>query len=74
MERISGTSDGTTGGMAATFDRRTYVRWEIRMALPAGDNEYHGVAILWPDPDATPNGPAQMLVDRVRVYDVAIEP
>jgi hypothetical protein len=161
---ISGTSEGTTGGMAATFDRRTYGRWETRMALPAGDNEYHGVAILWPDsknwpcdgevdyaenagdrsvmkffhhyscanthtsaskqidatrfhnyavewtpsgirgyldgalwfedtdrthlppgsmhqtlqldwfPDATPNGPAQMLVDWVRVYDVATEP
>ena len=53
---INGTSDGTTGGMGARFDRRQYGRWEIRMALPAGDDEYHGVAILWPDSEDWPCG------------------
>jgi beta-glucanase (GH16 family) len=46
---INGTADGTTGGMSATFANQKYGRWETRMALPSGDNEYHGVAILWPD-------------------------
>jgi K319-like protein/glycosyl hydrolase family 16 len=51
---ITGTPDGTTGGMAALFDRRKYGRWETRMALPDGDNEYHGVSILWPDSENWP--------------------
>jgi hypothetical protein len=46
---INGTADGTTGGMSARFANQKYGRWETRMALPSGDNEYHGVAILWPD-------------------------
>ncbi|HZH18267.1 MAG TPA: DNRLRE domain-containing protein [Archangium sp.] len=51
---ITGTAEGTTGGMAAKFDRRKYGRWEVRMALPHGDNEYHGVSILWPDSENWP--------------------
>lgn len=46
---ITGTANGTTGGVGANFDSRRYGRWESRIAIPAGDNEYHGVAILWPD-------------------------
>jgi beta-glucanase (GH16 family) len=46
---INGTANGTTGGMSAKFAHRKYGRWETRMALPSGDNEYHGVALLWPD-------------------------
>jgi hypothetical protein len=45
---ITGTSDGTTGGMSAEFGRRTYGRWEIRMRVPARDSQYHPVLILWP--------------------------
>jgi hypothetical protein len=46
---IDGTADGTTGGMSAKFANQKYGRWETRMAVPVGDNEYHGVSILWPD-------------------------
>jgi hypothetical protein len=52
--KIAGTADGTTGGMSAKFANRKYGRWETRAALPAGDNEYHGVAILWPDSENWP--------------------
>jgi hypothetical protein len=45
---ITGTSDGTTGGMSARFDRRRYGRWEIRMRVPARDPQYHPVLILRP--------------------------
>lgn len=46
---IDGKADGTTGGMSAKFANQKYGRWESRVAIPAGDNEYHGVGILWPD-------------------------
>jgi hypothetical protein len=45
---ITGTSDGTTGGMSAKFDRRRYGRWEIRMRVSARDPQYHPVLILRP--------------------------
>jgi hypothetical protein len=45
---ITGTADGTTGGMSARFDDRRYGRWEIRMRVPARDPQYHPVLILWP--------------------------
>ena len=45
---ITGTSDGTSGGMSARFDRRRYGRWEIRMRVPARDPQYHPVLILRP--------------------------
>jgi beta-glucanase (GH16 family) len=46
---LTGTSAGTTGGMAAKFDRRKYGRWETRMRVSARDPQYHPVLILWPD-------------------------
>ncbi len=51
---ITGTSNGTTGGMSAKFDRRKYGRWESRMRVSARDPEYHPVLILWPDSDNWP--------------------
>jgi hypothetical protein len=45
---MSGTANGTTGGMSAKFANQKYGRWEIRAAA-SGDNEYHMVSILWPD-------------------------
>lgn len=47
--RVTGDSQGTTGGMSANFDRRKYGRWEVRMRTNARDPEYHPVLILWPD-------------------------
>ena len=52
---MSGTADGTTGGME--FKRgRLYGRWETRMQVPAGDSRYHPVLILWPDAEDWPTG------------------
>lgn len=45
---ITGTPDGTTAGISAKFGRQQYGRWEVRAAA-SGDNEYHMVALLWPD-------------------------
>ncbi|PTT69850.1 glycoside hydrolase family 16 protein [Arthrobacter sp. HMWF013] len=45
---INGTADGTTAGISAKFGRQKYGRWEVR-AAGSGDNEYHLVALLWPD-------------------------
>jgi hypothetical protein len=45
---ITGTPDGTTGGMSARFDHHRYGRWEIRMRVPARDPQYHPVLILRP--------------------------
>jgi hypothetical protein len=53
---ISGTADGTTGGMSAKFDRRKYGRWETRMKVSARDPKYHPVLILWPDSGDWPCG------------------
>jgi hypothetical protein len=49
---ITGTSDGTTGGMSADFDHRRYGRWETRMRVSDRDPQYHPVLILWPDADS----------------------
>jgi hypothetical protein len=46
---VTGDADGTTGGMAALFARRSYGRWEVRMRTSARDPEYHPVLLLWPD-------------------------
>ncbi len=51
---ISGTADGTTGGMAAKFDRRKYGRWEARMKVSERDPKYHPVLLLWPDSEKWP--------------------
>ena len=53
---ITGTPDGTTGGMSANFDRRKYGRWEARMKVNHRDPEYHPVLILWPDAAVWPCG------------------
>ncbi|MDQ5860826.1 MAG: family 16 glycosylhydrolase [Actinomycetota bacterium] len=45
---ITGTPDGKTAGMSAKFARQKYGRWEVR-AAGSGDDEYHMVALLWPD-------------------------
>jgi 3-phytase len=49
--RITGLSDGTTGGLATASALRgdTYGRYETRMRVSARDSEYHPVLIVWPD-------------------------
>jgi hypothetical protein len=51
---VTGDEAGTTGGMAARFDRRLFGRWESRMRVPPGDSQYHPVLILWPDSENFP--------------------
>jgi hypothetical protein len=46
---VTGNPDGTTGGMAAKFARRTYGRWEARVKTNARDPKYHPVLLLWPE-------------------------
>ena len=52
---MSGTADGTTGGMEFKRDR-LYGRWETRMQVPAGDSRYHPLLILWPEAEDWPVG------------------
>jgi len=52
---ITGTPDGTTGGMAWN-PGRMYGRWEARVRSPAGDPDYHSVLLLWPDAENWPVG------------------
>jgi Glycosyl hydrolases family 16 len=52
---MSGTANGTTGGMGAKAGH-LYGRWETRMRVPAGDSRYHPVLILWPDAEDWPTG------------------
>lgn len=52
---ITGTPDGTTGGMAWN-PGRMYGRWEARVRSPAGDPNYHSVLLLWPDAENWPVG------------------
>ena len=52
---MSGTADGTTGGMEFKRDR-LYGRWETRMQVPPGDSRYHPVLILWPEAEDWPVG------------------
>jgi hypothetical protein len=48
--RVTGTSNGTTGGMSFRPDRgTTYGRWEARMRVPTRSVQYHPVLIVWPD-------------------------
>jgi hypothetical protein len=63
--RITGTPDGTTGGMAWDYPRR-YGRWEIRARFPAGCGCYHPVLILWPADDPWPAGGE---IDYAEVFD-----
>jgi hypothetical protein len=57
----TGTSGGSTGGMAFNGRSSKYWRLEWRVRLysinPQGSgHRYHGVLILWPDSDAWPQG------------------
>lgn len=56
--RIEGTANGSTGGMAHTFDQQ-YGRWECRARMgafnPGSSGEsYHGVLIVWPESEQWP--------------------
>lgn len=57
MARITGLSNGDTGGMSAKFANQKYGKWEVCMKVGAGlaawqtdyrDPAYHPVQILWP--------------------------
>jgi beta-glucanase (GH16 family) len=50
---ITGLSDGTTGCIGMR-QARQYGRWEVRMRVPPGSNQYHPVLILWPNDDKWP--------------------
>jgi beta-glucanase (GH16 family) len=52
---ITGTPDGTSGGMAWNPGRK-YGRWEARVRSPAGDPDLHSVLLLWPDAEDWPSG------------------
>ncbi|MCE0767527.1 family 16 glycosylhydrolase [Pseudonocardia kujensis] len=52
---VTGTSDGTTGGMAWGKGQK-YGRWEARVKAPASDPTYHAVLLLWPDAENWPVG------------------
>lgn len=52
--RLSGDSEGTTGGMAAQFDNSKYGKWEVRMRVSTRDPKYHPVLLLWPDSESWP--------------------
>ncbi|MCF7553834.1 family 16 glycosylhydrolase [Pseudonocardia sp. WMMC193] len=53
---ITGTANGTTGGMAWQLDKSKYGRWEGRMRAPVGDPDYHALFLLWPDAENWPVG------------------
>jgi beta-glucanase (GH16 family) len=52
---ITGSSNGTTGCIGMR-QARQYGRWEARMRVPPGGNQYHPVLILWPNDDKWPQG------------------
>jgi len=52
---ITGSADGTTGGMAWGPGQR-YGRWEGRVRTPVGDGDYHSLLLLWPDAEDWPRG------------------
>lgn len=52
---VTGLPNGTTGGMAYR-DGQLHGRWETRMRVPAGDDQYHPVLLLWPDAEDWPVG------------------
>ena len=63
--RITGTGDGTTGGMSWGYPRK-YGRWEMRARFPAGCDCYHPVLILWPTEHPWPAGGE---IDYAEVFD-----
>jgi hypothetical protein len=67
---ITGTPDGTTGGMSADFDHRQYGRWETRMRVPSRDAQYHPVLILRP----VNGGPCDQEIDFAEAsHDVTLQ-
>jgi licheninase len=53
--RITGDSEGTTGGMAWDVGQK-YGRWEGRVRAPASDETYNALLLLWPDAEDWPEG------------------
>ena len=52
---ITGTPDGTTGGMAWDGSQQ-YGRWEVRARYTPGTPAYHCVLLLWPTAEDWPVG------------------
>jgi hypothetical protein len=51
--RITGDSEGTTGGMAWDVGQK-YGRWEGRVRAPVSDETYNALLLLWPDAENWP--------------------
>ena len=50
---INGDANGNTGGLqVAAYSQ--YGRWETRMRIPAGDTQYHALALLFPEESFNP--------------------
>jgi hypothetical protein len=45
--RITGTPDGTTGGMKLRGHSQRFGQWDVRMRAPIGASCYHPVVLLW---------------------------
>ncbi|MCE0767469.1 glycoside hydrolase family 16 protein [Pseudonocardia kujensis] len=52
---VTGSPDGTTGGMAWNPGQK-YGRWEGRVRAPESDPSYHALLLLWPDAEDWPSG------------------
>lgn len=52
---VTGTPEGTTGGMAHRLNQR-FGRWAGRMRVPDGDQRYHPVLLTWPGAENWPAG------------------
>ncbi|MFR9806584.1 glycoside hydrolase family 16 protein [Pseudonocardia sp. RS010] len=52
---VTGSPDGTTGGMAWNPGQK-YGRWEGRVRAPESDRSYHALLLLWPDAEDWPSG------------------
>lgn len=53
--KVTGTTNGTTGGMAHQTSQR-FGRWGVRMRAPRGDKHYHPVLLTWPSAENWPTG------------------
>ncbi|MDG4663612.1 family 16 glycosylhydrolase [Mycobacterium sp. 236(2023)] len=52
---ITGDPFGNTGGLTWGGGQK-YGAWEVRMRVPEGAEDYHAVALLWPDAENWPVG------------------
>jgi beta-glucanase (GH16 family) len=52
---ITGTANGTTGGMMLSGHELTGGTVSVRMRAPAGAGKYHPVVLLWPSTDRWPD-------------------